>query len=705
MNIHTRRIGARAALAACLVAGVAGTGYAVPRMGLYFDGHPYYRPEGSFVFFEGQLLLHDADTLVSAVEYALETPFDPSHSNLILVDVTYPEDFSITLGDPWTGHSISYWPPLDGHLEYNLLCTFSFLMIQGCDQVPLYDAPITVGPSPDSGYLRGTSYPGHVLFDIMGETSYLCPGHWPPELDSVTVCSPRTLRAWFNQCVYNWEQSYNGVFALYTTLEPHDTIDVLCATKNATLDPPGDDFFVYLVSPMQEGVGYTLRAEACCECNGCATSTKSFVYEGGLPDAPDLAVTFWSSHENYFDPPDGCTGTAIGYVVRNVGALESGPFLLRVTAGPYGSAEAETVWSDSCGGLSVDGALEGTVSVILPYIPAYYCALRFEADCTDLVDEPNEEDNRKEAQYSLPRPEISSILDVPGDYGFQVELTFLGSQWEINHPDDDDLYRVFRWNGLEGAGWEEVHQLAATSVPVYTCIVPTAVDSSGGTEDYWTTFTVRYDLSPTSSYTYLSCPDSGYSVDDLGPIGTLLLASSVEAAGEAVLLRWSVSSSEGLDGFIVSRARTGGAFDTKGSLPAVPGGTEYEFEDRSAGRGVEYVYRVEWLDGERPRLLFETEPTGLPSLPLALRQNRPNPFNPSTEITFSLPGPSTVAIDIYDVSGKRVRRLLDGHRPAGLHSVVWDGLGDDGAQAASGVYFYRLTAGRRTLSRKMVLLR
>jgi hypothetical protein len=702
MTIRIKTAIACAATAMFCLAAAAGTGLAVPRMGLYFDGHRFYRPPGQFVLFEGQLLLSGADTLVSAVEYGLQTPFDPSHNILIITGVEYPDNSPIQIGNPWSGHSISFWPPLDGTQEYNLLCTITFLMFYTCDQIPLYDAPIVIGPSPDSGYLRGTSYPGHILFDIFGETSYLCPSHWPPELSGLIVCTPRCLRAGFNQYVYNYGWSYNDVFTLYTTAEPRDTIDVLLAAKNPPTDPPGDDFFVYLASPMQEGVGYTLEAHACAECNGCATSTKSFVYEGGYADAPDLAVTFWSNHENYLESPDDCSEVEIGYVVRNLGTLESGPFLMRVTAGPYGSTETETVWSDSCGGLPVDGTLGGPVSVIVPYLPADYGQMRFEADYAGWIEEANEDDDHRDARYGNSRPEISSVTDMPEDYGRQVEMVFLGSWYDISRPAAGDQYRVLRRNLLTGE-WEYIHQLEATSDTVYTCIVPTQIDSSGGAGDFMTSFMVEYYRASYAIFT--SCPDSGYSVDDLGPIGTLLAESSVETDGDAVLLRWTVSSCAGLDEFIVSRAQPGGDAEVIGTLRVLPGEVAYEFEDASAERGTEYIYRVEWTDGERTRPLFESEPVKLPPLPLALRQNRPNPFNPSTEITFSLAGPSAVTLEIFDVSGKRVRRLLDGYRPGGLHSVVWDGLGDDGTQAASGVYFYLLTADGHRLSRKMVLLR
>ena len=64
-----------------------------------------------------------------------------------------------------------------------------------------------------------------------------------------------------------------------------------------------------------------------------------------------------------------------------------------------------------------------------------------------------------------------------------------------------------------------------------------------------------------------------------------------------------------------------------------------------------------------------------------------------------------MTLDIYSVSGNHVVRLYDGHREAGLFAASWDGCNRDGIQMSSGVYLYRLTAGKETLSRKMILLR
>ncbi len=88
-----------------------------------------------------------------------------------------------------------------------------------------------------------------------------------------------------------------------------------------------------------------------------------------------------------------------------------------------------------------------------------------------------------------------------------------------------------------------------------------------------------------------------------------------------------------------------------------------------------------------------------------LAQNMPNPFNPKTTIAFNLPQPGDVRLEIYDVAGRRVVTLVDGHMDAGPHTVRWDGTTADGERAASGVYFYKLAADGELQSRKMVLLK
>jgi len=90
---------------------------------------------------------------------------------------------------------------------------------------------------------------------------------------------------------------------------------------------------------------------------------------------------------------------------------------------------------------------------------------------------------------------------------------------------------------------------------------------------------------------------------------------------------------------------------------------------------------------------------GLPK-EFALSQNYPNPFNPTTLIKYELPLDCQVKLDIYNVVGQRVTTLVDGHQKAGYKTATWNAQ-----DLASGVYFYKLTAGDFTSTRKMVLLK
>ncbi len=91
---------------------------------------------------------------------------------------------------------------------------------------------------------------------------------------------------------------------------------------------------------------------------------------------------------------------------------------------------------------------------------------------------------------------------------------------------------------------------------------------------------------------------------------------------------------------------------------------------------------------------------------LGLHQNVPNPFNPRTEIKYDVPaGGGHVRLEIFDVMGRQVRTLLDGHANEGTRLAVWDGLGDDGQALSTGVYFANLYMEGVRETVKMVLLR
>jgi hypothetical protein len=91
---------------------------------------------------------------------------------------------------------------------------------------------------------------------------------------------------------------------------------------------------------------------------------------------------------------------------------------------------------------------------------------------------------------------------------------------------------------------------------------------------------------------------------------------------------------------------------------------------------------------------------------LELYQNQPNPFSSATTIEYLLPaGGGQASLEVFDITGRSVSRLVDEMLPGGAHSAVWNGRDSAGREVAAGVYFYRLAVGGRVITRTMMLLK
>lgn len=102
----------------------------------------------------------------------------------------------------------------------------------------------------------------------------------------------------------------------------------------------------------------------------------------------------------------------------------------------------------------------------------------------------------------------------------------------------------------------------------------------------------------------------------------------------------------------------------------------------------------------------ETEETDGAALPkeFALLGNYPNPFNPTTTIAFALPERAEVSLKIYNITGQLVWNC-DREFEAGQHSIIWNSQNKHGETVASGIYFYKLDAGKNSATNKMVLVK
>lgn len=117
-----------------------------------------------------------------------------------------------------------------------------------------------------------------------------------------------------------------------------------------------------------------------------------------------------------------------------------------------------------------------------------------------------------------------------------------------------------------------------------------------------------------------------------------------------------------------------------------------------------------WLDGMAAPLTVQIagvalgDSSGSPTpANVLLRQNVPNPFNPTTTIPYVLPVTSRVRVAIFDVRGRLVRTLFDREEAAGSHALTWDGRDTGGVAVPSGIYFCRLEALGKSFTMKMVL--
>ena len=174
--------------------------------------------------------------------------------------------------------------------------------------------------------------------------------------------------------------------------------------------------------------------------------------------------------------------------------------------------------------------------------------------------------------------------------------------------------------------------------------------------------------------------------------------------GAGVRLSWDIFTDEEIAGFRAYRKEAEGPYLSVSGGELIPTGAR-DFVDASvqAGRTYQYMLAVVRADGSEltsPVVTVRTSP-----IRLTLEQNRPNPFNPSTTIRFTLPEAAQVSLIITDVKGSVVTRLVEERMPAGTTDVRWNGTNSDGRPVSSGVYFYRLHAGKEIQTRKMVLLK
>ncbi len=188
-----------------------------------------------------------------------------------------------------------------------------------------------------------------------------------------------------------------------------------------------------------------------------------------------------------------------------------------------------------------------------------------------------------------------------------------------------------------------------------------------------------------------------------------------DAIAKGISLEWATETEVNNYGYYIERREQGQAIENHWeAIGFVKGANnsssrrEYSYLDEGVQIGTTYQYRLRQVDFDGT---FDCQSSGIITLtfrdvqPLELYSNRPNPFNDNTTISFFLPGQEYVTLEVVDIYGNVMNRLVSQTLNAGNRQFTWDGRDESGSVAPSGNYIYRLNAGGEVLTGKMVLVR
>jgi hypothetical protein len=327
-------------------------------------------------------------------------------------------------------------------------------------------------------------------------------------------------------------------------------------------------------------------------------------------------------------------------------------------------------------------------------------------------------------------PTIESTADVPDDQGGQLVMNWRRSGYDVSGSPKSILeYEVFRFSdpaSLESvessnhnighrndmtakapAGdWEILLTIPATHTETYAAVVSTNKDSSQ-IGPYHSRYFVRAKTD--SAGVYFDSPvDSGYSVDNIPPGIPQGFVVAYNSPG-GTKLSWEPSSAPDISHYTVYRSEEPD-FEPIGDN-VVDFTVDTTWTDTISPAWM-YFYKIRAFDINLNGSVPAPPPGAVTDVPeppvfdrVVLEQNVPNPFNPTTTISFYLPTDDRVRLSVYNSAGMLVRTIVNGQVSRGMHEEPWSGRDNRGAFVSSGVYFYRLETSESVLTKKMVLLK
>ena len=194
--------------------------------------------------------------------------------------------------------------------------------------------------------------------------------------------------------------------------------------------------------------------------------------------------------------------------------------------------------------------------------------------------------------------------------------------------------------------------------------------------------------------------------DNSGSGGTLpveLINFTSQVNQDKVTLLWSTATEVDNFGFDIERYQSASGWNKIGFVKGSGNSNSYKFysfTDQPEG-ATKFQYKLKQTDknGNYSYSSVVTAIIGIPTM-YELKQNFPNPFNPTTKIKYSIPQDGLVSIIIFDIMGRKITSLVNENKKAGNYEVYFNGNG-----LSSGVYFCKMNSGDFTNSIKMLLIK
>jgi hypothetical protein len=342
--------------------------------------------------------------------------------------------------------------------------------------------------------------------------------------------------------------------------------------------------------------------------------------------------------------------------------------------------------------------------------------------------------------WGYPEPVITSVADVSADQGGRVKVNWRASDHDRETIQTILFYSVWRATDPAAASavgatvidnlaeisadsngkvflrehsptsdyyWELVGSQGATLDRAYSFAAVTRADSVAG---HPSIHQFRVVAHTTDDFVlFRSRPASGYSVDNLSPPPPFMLIA--QRAGPDVHLQWNRSNAPDLRAYSIYRKTSSGVTPVPLNFLADSDDT-LAVDAGAPASALYYIVTARDVHANQSAPSNEASVSALtgvgqtpPLTELRVLPNHPNPFSASTELEIGLPSPSDVSIEVFDAAGRRVSETLARGQSAGWRRITLPAIDSGGKPLASGVYFYRVRADGRTITRKMVIAR